>query len=380
MNSLKLACRPTVGSTAKSAIRATALAGLAMAARLSLLPKGYAVLCYHRLTRDWLDCSLAPHIFVHVDRFREHLRTLRGRAEMLSLAELDARITEGRDPRVLAVCVTFDDGYADNLDLALPILRQEGVPATLFVSTGFVDNPLAVPWWDVNFAVARSLPDGMACVRDNGRSWRFDVRSPSGRRRLLRAMNAVTLRHCLDNGGRARAVAEEMFPGLARPRENSFCRWDDLRLRGRDELLTIGSHTVSHPTLSTCADWGASELAASKARIEAELGTPVRYFAFPFGGPAHIPADASDQFARQGFRLAVTVTPGLNNGAADRFALRRLLVHGSDSTGDVLNRIKAAMLRDRVRCLLPGFVERFEAGWRMKTCANREEEACARKQ
>lgn len=365
-------------SAPRKALKATLLAGLRMAARPSPLPRGHAVLCYHRLTRDWLDCRLAPHIYVHAGRFREHLRILRQHAELIGLDELDGRLAERDEPRGLSVCVTFDDGYADNLNLALPILREEGVPAALFVSTGFVDDPADVPWWDVNFRAAREVAQGVVRLRDNGRSPRFDTRTPGGCRKLLKAMNDATLRRCLENGGRARPVAEELFPDMARPERNDFCSWDGLRAALGDGLLTIGSHTVSHPVLSVCADWGTTELAASRARLEAELGVRVAYFAYPYGGPAHIPAGTAAHFASQGIRLAMTITPGLNHGSTDRYGLRRLSVEGGDTADDLLVKIKAAMLRDRVRDLLPGAVEMFEAG-RERTCANTEDEACARK-
>ena len=372
-------------SAPREALKATLLAGLRMAARLSPLPGGHAVLCYHRLTRDWLNCGLAPHIYVHADRFREHLRILRRNAELIGLAELDKRLAArresppGRDePEGLAVCVTFDDGYADNLSLALPILKEEGVPAALFVSTGFVDDPADVPWWDVNFRAAREIAQGVVHLRDNGRSLRFDTRTMGGRRGLLKAMNDATLRRCRENGGRARPVAEEVFPDMARAERNDFCAWDDLRAALGDGLLTIGSHTVSHPVLSACADWETTELAASRERLEAELGERVAFFAYPYGGPAHIPADPAESFASQGIRLAMTITAGLNHASTDRYGLRRISVEGGDDAGGLLARIKAAMLRDRVRDLLPEAVEMFEEG-RERTCGNGEEEACARR-
>lgn len=365
----------------KPALRPMLLTCLHVAARLSPLPGGHAILCYHRLTRDWLDCRLAPHIYVHVDRFREHLRALRRHAEIIGLAELDARLSGRNEPlskwngfQRLAVCVTFDDGYADNLSLALPILREEGAPAAIFVTTGFLDNPADVPWWDVNFKAAREAPPGRVHLRENGHAWSLDTSTPCGRHRLLKAMNAITLRRCLESGGHAGPVAEEIFPGLARPERNDFCTWDSLREALGDGLLTIGSHSVSHPVLAACTDWGTRELAASRARLEAELGKVVDSFAYPYGGPAHIPAGAAESFASQGFRLAMTIIPGLNRGSTDRFGLRRLSVEGCDTAGDVLVKIKAAMLRDQMRDRLPGFVEMFETGWER---TDREGKACA---
>ncbi|EGJ49092.1 polysaccharide deacetylase family protein [Desulfocurvibacter africanus] len=349
-------------------LKTTMLAGINMAMRLCGTPQGYAILYYHRLTTDWMDCRLLPSLYTHVGRMREQLLGLRRHAEVISLAELHERMSQGHEPRGLCVSVTFDDGYADNLRLGLPVLRDTGVPATLFVSTGFVDDPAIVPWWDMNFQAARAAVASMVRFRDNGFSWCFDTRSLRGRHRLLWAMNAVTLRRCMENGGRASSVAEELFPEMARPERNGFSTWDELRRASDDGLLTIGSHTVNHPVLSACADWGSVELAASKARLESELQSPVTLFAYPFGGPAHIPGDVEEQLARQGFRLAVTTTPGLNHCASDRYRLQRVSVHGNDDVGSLLAKIKSAALRDHARRLLPEAMEMFEAGRRRRTC------------
>lgn len=350
-------------------LKVTMLAGLNMAMRLCGMPRGYAILYYHRVTTDWTDCRLLPSLYTHTQRMREQLLGLRRHAEIISLAEMHERLDQGREPPGLCVAVTFDDGYADNLRLGLPVLSEIGVPATLFVSTGFLDDPANVPWWDMNFQAVRNVAASLVSFRENGFSWCFDTRTPHGRHRLLWAMNAVTLRRCLENGGRARPVAEELFPDMARPARNEFCSWDDLRRAGGDGLLTIGSHTVSHPVLSACSDWGNAELAASKARIESELQRPVNLFAYPFGGPAHIPGDVEEPLARQGFRLAVTTIPGLNHCVSDRYRLQRVSVHGKDDVGNLLSKIKSAALRDHARRLLPEAMEMFEAGRRRRrTC------------
>ena len=170
------------------------------------------VLCYHAVSDGW-EHALA----VTPSAFERQLRSLRRRGYRPLGAD---RLLEG--PR-RGLHVTFDDAYRSVLD-ALPTLRRLGLPATIFVSTGFADA-----------------------------------------------------------GGRPLDVPELAAEAAAQPDELATMNWDEVRTIATDGV-EIGSHTVSHPHLPLLSDAELDrELSESRARVEDEVGRPCRFFAYPFG-------------------------------------------------------------------------------------------------
>ncbi len=101
--------------------------------------RGNVILMYHRVTRTDVDPWA---LCVDPNNFSQQMKALKRIATPIPLTELpDA------DPQHPSVAITFDDGYLDNLEIAHPILGQHGIPATIFVSTGYVDRPHGY-WWD----------------------------------------------------------------------------------------------------------------------------------------------------------------------------------------------------------------------------------------
>jgi len=95
-----------------------------------------SILIYHRMLA-------APDPILHdeidADTFKQHATLLRSEFNALPLGEACTRLAHGSLP-ARAACITFDDGYADNEQIALPILKRLGLPATFFVSTGFSND------------------------------------------------------------------------------------------------------------------------------------------------------------------------------------------------------------------------------------------------
>lgn len=225
----------------------------------------------------WCDDIETP-----LDRLRELLALARRRRyEIVSLDVLCDRIARGESARRCFV-ITFDDGYADVYTRAYPLLRGEGVPFTVYVTTGFLDGTY-VPWWYVaerHLAAASSIH-----LRAGER--RLDIAAPSqaDRQRAFAWVDEI-----LGPAAPAevRPLAEALFGErvVAEAVAEMALTWDQTRELSRDPLVTIGAHTVNHRNLLTLPEPDARwELAESKRLLEERLGRPVQHFAYPFGSP-----------------------------------------------------------------------------------------------
>ncbi|MCO6439774.1 MAG: polysaccharide deacetylase family protein [Nitrococcus mobilis] len=274
-----------------------------------------SILIYHRV----LDAPdpLQPGI---VDRavFDRQMWGVSRFFRVLPLAEAVNRLRDGTLPR-RALCVTFDDGYRDNVDIALPILRRHGVHATFFIATGFLDG--GCMWNDRVIEAVRSLSgDKLDLTEFTGQ--RFDL--PADLRARGSVLQAIlrAIKH-LPFAQREAAVAlierqaGRTVPGLMMGEAGIRA----LMLGGMD----IGAHTVNHPILSRLPVAEARrEIAASRQTLESLTGRPVRLFAYPNGNPGLDYGEAHVAMVRAlGFDAAVSTAWGCASPGSDRYQLPR---------------------------------------------------------
>lgn len=274
-----------------------------------------SVLIYHRVLPR--PDPLRPGD-VTVEEFRWQMRALARCFRVLPLEEAVERLRRGDLPS-RAAAVTFDDGYADNHDQALPILREAGLPATFFVTTGTFG---ACMWNDAVVEAVRAMPGPEVDGRPVGLGWLAggDLRQ---RRAALGAL--LDRLRDIERERRDEAVAGLLkAAGIDAP---TGLMMDAAQIRAlRGGGMAIGAHTVTHPILARLPDREArAEIGASRETLEALLGERVGLFAFPNGqpgrdfGPGHV-AMVRDL----GFRGAVSTAWGANRpGRTDPFQLQR---------------------------------------------------------
>src|SRR5262245_45662719 len=115
--------------------------------RLAATRPGLVVFTYHRIAEPGADPYYDPVISATPASFRAQIGEIGRRMRVLTLAEAMERIASGGPWQEPAALITFDDGYRDNFDVAAPILRDRGIPATFFLPTAFLEAP-RLPWWD----------------------------------------------------------------------------------------------------------------------------------------------------------------------------------------------------------------------------------------
>lgn len=277
-----------------------------------------AILMYHRVAPKDIDPWF---LCVTPENFEAHLQVLKRYAQPMSLRELAiAQQTNSLPER--AVAITFDDGYANNLYQAKPLLAKYDIPATVFVSTGYTESNKEF-WWDALESVLLQpgkLPPALE-LSINGQSFKWDLgsaaqyseidyqadhslaawrASPNSRLGFYHQVWAVL--QPLSESQRQAALDAifawaEQVPGCRE--SHRPLRSAELKQLERNGIVTVGAHTVNHPFLSKRSlEEQQQEIADGRDYLEKLLEHSVDTFAYPFGAyqPETVPMLATADF------------------------------------------------------------------------------------
>lgn len=255
------------------------------------------------------------------ERFNEICTWLSAWFNVLALDEAVVRLQAGTLP-VRALAITFDDGYADNHDVAMPLLKAHGLCATFFVATSFLDGGRM--WNDTVVESVRGCTAPALALADLGLPGigALALDTPASRRRAIDALlGAIKYLPPEQRQAAVHGLAERAQVDLP-----TTLMMTSAQVRAMaDAGMQIGAHTATHPILARLGEDAAlQEMRHSRAALEDLLGQPVRSFAYPNGRPGrdYLPRDV--ELARQaGFDLAVSTSPGAARAGDDIFQLPR---------------------------------------------------------
>jgi len=282
------------------------------------------VLAYHRVTADaeLQDCAY-PAMHVACSTFESQLRSVSKLYRIIPLQELKEILLQGKPLREPVAIVTFDDGYADNFKNAFPVLQKLNVPATFFLSFGFVDQ--RQPFWFDKLAQAVHAWEHQPAQREALRR-----QLPAA---LVQAMDAPvsSQERCRQAAAHLKTLTDAQRRACMQALESGL----DLQLDGNDASpmtweqartlahagMAIGAHSVSHAILTTQpAEKASDEISASIEGVARRLGMPVDAFAYPNGDTN---AAVTEMVERAGGRLAFTMQPRQNRPGDPRLQLGR---------------------------------------------------------
>jgi len=225
-----------------------------------------------------------------------------------------------------SVVISVDDGYVNNYTLAYPVIKALGLPAIVYLTTGFIGTNKA-PWVDdlmdmliSTKAEALSLPEllGERVLNISTRSRKKDAAKI-----LFNAM--LRLEHkrkllMMQKLSKSLGTAEMLENGSKRKMLN----WNEVIEMGKDNI-TFGAHTVSHPTLSKM-DVGEAEreIRESKEEIETQIGAKVRHFAIPNGKIEDFSEALKKYCSKIGMSTVVSTEPGVVYKESDPYFLGRV--------------------------------------------------------
>jgi glycosyltransferase involved in cell wall biosynthesis/peptidoglycan/xylan/chitin deacetylase (PgdA/CDA1 family) len=320
------------------------------------------ILLYHRIA----DTEIDPHdLCVSPRCFAEQLAVLAQRYTLLSLPQCVEAVRQGRLPRHVAV-ITFDDGYADNLHVAKPLLERHGFPATLFITTGQISNPREF-WWDELekvFLLPGTLPQHLDMeINGHTNHWeldgaahhteeqaraqctkRADDGTPPGPRLELYQTVHKLLRGLPSGQRAAKMDALLKWSGAsceARPAYRALTA-KELVAMAKTNLVDFGAHTVTHPHLPEQElTVQREEIHGGKTALEQVIGRAVRSFSYPYG----FYSNPTIELVRQaGYSSACTCIERATRSESDLFQLPRFMVRNWD--GDEFARRLHAYVRN----------------------------------
>ncbi|MGC2245422.1 MAG: polysaccharide deacetylase family protein [Terriglobales bacterium] len=284
-----------------------------------------AILAYHSVVED---PQLTDYILgssrarIHFER---HIETLARKFSPVTIDDVAEFAKSGKRLPPRAVAVTFDDGFADNYEVALPILSRYGVPATFYIMVEAVENG-TLPWYcRIRFAFNTTKKSSWTYAETKRT---YPLGTPDERRAAMPA--------AWDRGAALAGRAQEEFvesveraldidPQAAKAKHGLMMDWEQVRSL-KKAGHTIGGHTLSHPNVAQVSEGDArSEIAGCKRALEEKLGDPVDHFSYPH--PALNPHWSSRTLGitrEAGFKSAALTTYGSVRAGDEPLALKRM--------------------------------------------------------
>jgi len=293
------------------------------------------IICLHRV------CSVSgvfydKNIGADPEGLRRLIEYLKHRYRIINQKQLVDRLDGNRVPELPELLITFDDGYIDNAVNALPILRQAGAPATVYVTAAYIDTHV-IPWGDrVSYLLhclstqRRTLKtsDDMECVSEKDVD--ASVEAICGK---LKYYTSERRDEIIEEMYRLNEVDKRVMEKAAISSGKGYMTSDAMR-SWRDAGMEFGAHTMTHQAVTTLdGDRMRAEISDSITRIESIVEMPVITFAYPYGRKGDYNSESRKILEEIGIKSSMTLEYGVNGPDVDRYELMRIGVnHRTDYT------------------------------------------------
>jgi peptidoglycan/xylan/chitin deacetylase (PgdA/CDA1 family) len=303
---------------------------------VNLVGSPAVILLYHRV----LELSPDPQqMAVHPAYFQEHMAWLKKSYYPITAAEFAGHLKQKKRFPKGTVLVTFDDGYADNVHQALPILEGVGIQALFFIATAFLDTRREL-WWDDLERIllgAKVKPNALA-LHIESEKYRYDT---SQEKTLWELYYQLQERLRLSPPDVVASVVKQLQIWAALPEEgrekNRLMRFDELRQLADSASAAIGAHTHRHATLGVLGyEAQQQEILQSVEVLESVTQQKIQFFSYPYGARKFLGSkryynqDSQKIVKEAGFEIACANYYGQVHRWSNPYALPRILVRNWD--------------------------------------------------
>jgi peptidoglycan/xylan/chitin deacetylase (PgdA/CDA1 family) len=292
------------------------------------------VLAYHRIDDPHAPGfdTFKPNVSATPEAFAAQMDFIRRRFHVVYDQQVVGWLRGENSLPPYPLLITFDDGYRDNLVNALPILRERGLPAIVFLATDYIGNDAPFNWDLAAYCFHHTAQSEADLPALGPQSWNGGGEREAVLNRLLARLKTLP-----DAESRAAYQALPWALGVEVPGRafaGMHLSWDEVRemtLSG----VSMGGHTQTHPILTRVSpDRAQAEIAGSKARIEDELGRQITTFAYTNGTPTDYNPAVESIVYKAGYEAAYTLVPGparFDEVGANPFAIRRVFIGHRDT-------------------------------------------------
>ncbi len=321
---------------------------------LSIIPKisflnnyynKYLIIMYHRVVDD-SDFSFFndPNFGLAVTKsnFEDQINFLTNNFTITPINDL---LCEKKDvSENLKIIITFDDGYRDNLTNALPILEKYSAPATIYISTRFIEGESWTWWYDL-WKILKSTDQ----IKINHEYLQFasNINSVS---KKIKAYNIISKVFKTLNYQDQLSLMKLIDPSFElRDTSKLFLNWDEVNILNINKFITIGAHTHSHISLKNLTDEESfNEIKKSKELIEKNINNQIFHFAYPYGKYSNFTTREERYIKDLGFKTGVTTVS--KRSTKDLFKLPRIGIDNTSTIGNINSKLNG--VEQMVRSLI----------------------------
>ncbi|MFQ5713585.1 MAG: polysaccharide deacetylase family protein [Candidatus Scalinduaceae bacterium] len=291
------------------------------------------ILLYHGVTienADGIENYSGKHI--HYNNFEKHMRYLREYTNPIRLSDIVQSIKQGKEIPSRSVAITFDDGFQNNFSVAFPILRKYEIPATFYLSTGFIGTNRLF-WVDEVEGLIRLTRKRNVNIRVKDKEKNFFL---DDKEKKIKAIREIKEEMKLISNEDKDFILKDLRKKLDVVPENiresamnyKTMSWDEVREMNKEPLIEFGCHTINHVILSQVSeDVCEREIVESKRKLEQELDREVDLFSYPEGRRGDFNMSVISTLKKAGFQSSPTADWGWNKiPNTDPFYLHRIMV------------------------------------------------------
>jgi peptidoglycan/xylan/chitin deacetylase (PgdA/CDA1 family) len=260
-----------------------------------------------------------------VENFERQMQYLSKAYQPISLEQVVQHIQASIPLPPRSISVTFDDGYADNYENAYPVLKKYGIPAAIFLTTGYIGSG-EIPCWDKVYRILSQAKEGTLVFSNPSASLgtrlkEIKLNAPFNQRaidivvRMINRLPEKERNRVIEDFANQLSLPVDNFLG-----KNLMLSWEEVREMSVHGI-SFGAHSLTHPMLTSIpSEQARREIYLSKKIIEEQIGKSVTLFAYPRGDfNGHI----QQMVKEAGYSAAVSTTPGYNSLKSDIYALKR---------------------------------------------------------